>query len=184
MAHPKIISYQYNGALVDMATVSTKDESLGQGLVAAVLHVAAAGARGSRELAMELDAAHKAVDSKTSRGRYAAPFDASFSRHLLPRALAGLLQRQRRRDQALELLHAGVELLQKDEPKLLRIYGKLVMVAADAAARVRTEEGLLGWHRVEYSERRALDQIRSIVAAPQRPRGIRPRMNHSRFAFY
>jgi hypothetical protein len=62
-------------------------------------------------------------------------------------------------------------LLQTNEPKLLRIYGKLVMVAANAAARVRTEEGLFGWRRIEHSERRALDQIRSIVAAPQ---GARP----------
>jgi hypothetical protein len=167
MAQPAIISYQHKEHRVDMATVSTRDVRLGQGVAAAVLHVAAAGARGSRELAMELDAARDAVDSRTNRGGYAAPFDASFSRHLLPRALAGLLQRQRRRDQALESLHAGVDLLQKDEPELLTIYGELVMVAADAAARVRTEEGLFGWHRVEYSERRALDQIRSIVAAPR-----------------
>ena len=151
-----------------MATVSTRDVRLGQGLAAAVLHVAAAGARGSRELAMEVDAARNAVHSKTNRGGYAAPFDASFSRHLSVRVLADLLQRQRSRHLALESLHAGVELLRKDEPALLRIYGKLVMVAANAAARARTEDGFLGWQGIDYSERRALDQIRSIVAAPQR----------------
>jgi hypothetical protein len=166
------ISYQWKRPPVDMSNVSARDVHLGQGVLAAVLHVAAAGARGARELAMELKAARDAVDSETDREGHAAPFDASFSRHLSPRALADLLQRQRSRDRALESLHAGFELLQTEEPQLLRIYGELVMVAAEAAAQVRTEEGLFGWRRIEYSERRALDQIRSIVAAPHRTRGL------------
>lgn len=152
-----------------MATVSTRDVRLGLGLAAAVLHVAAAGARDSRQLALEVNAARNAVHSKTSRGGYAAPFDASFSRHLSVHALAELLQRRRSRHLALESLRTGVELLHKEEPELLELYGELVMVAANAAAEVRTEKGLLGWQRIEYSERRALDQIHSIVAAPQRP---------------
>lgn len=146
-----------------MATESIRDVRLGQGVLAAVAHVAAAGARGSRELAMELDAAHDAIHYRMNRGRYAAPFDASFSRHLSLRAFADLLPRPRLPDLALEPLQAGVELLQTEEPELLRIYGELVMVAAHAAAQVKTEDGLLGWRRIEYSERRALDQIRSIV---------------------
>jgi hypothetical protein len=166
MAHPAIIWYQHRGHRVDMATVSSRDVCLGQGVVAAVLHIAAAGARGSRELAMELDAAREAVNSAADRQRYPAPFDASFSQHLSAHAFADLLQRQRSTDLALESLHAGVKLLHTDAPKLLRMYGKLVMVAANAAARVRTEDGLFGWRRIEYSERRALDQIRSIVTRP------------------
>jgi hypothetical protein len=151
---------------VDTANVSIRDVRLGQGVVAAVLHIAAAGARGSRELAMELDAARDAVNSEAGRQRYPAPFDASFSQHLSPRAFADLLQRQRSTELTLESLHAGVKLLHTDEPELLGMYGELVMVAAHAAAQVRTEEGLFGWRRIEYSERRALHQIRSIVTPP------------------
>ena len=151
---------------MDMANVSIRDVRLGHGVVAAVLHVAAAGARGSRELAMALNAARDAVDSETGRGRYAAPFDASFSQHLTPRAFEDLRHRSMHR--ALESLHEGVvELLQPSEAELLKIYGDLVLVAAEAAAKVRTEEGLLGWRRIEYAESRALDQIRSIFAAPR-----------------
>jgi hypothetical protein len=174
MAQLAVVSSQHiKDRDVDMSKVSIRDQHLGQGVAAAVLHVAAASARGSRELAMELNAARDAVDSATDRRRYAAPFDASFSRHLSLRAFADLLQRQHSIILALEPLRASVALLRTSEPKLLKIYGRLVMVAANAAARVRTEEGLFGWSRIEHSERRALDRIRSIVAASQ---GARPHL--------
>lgn len=170
MSHPATISHQHDGHQMDIASESQSvmEVRLGQGIVAAVLHVAAAGARGSRELAMELAAARHAVDSETDHRCHGSPFDASFSRHLSPRAFADLLQRQRSTDLALEPLNAaGVELLQQGNSELLETYGKLVVAAAKAAAAVRTEEGLLRWRRVEYSERRALDEICSTVAAPQ-----------------
>src|SRR5262245_61702406 len=105
---------------MDMEYVSTRDMRLGQGVLAAVLHVAAAGARGPRELAMELDAARGAVKSKTGCEGYAAPFDAAFSQHLSRSAFAELLERPRSSDLALESLHASVELLeQAGDPELL-----------------------------------------------------------------
>ena len=137
----------------------SEGEQLQEGVLAAVVRVAAVSAPGARELVLEFDAARRWVEQsvRVSR-RLESIFAAGLSSLVLKRLVC---EQQLLPAESLNALRRGVTLLRNSSEDLSE-YQRLVLQAADAAARARTWTGLLS-SRVSHLEKDAIEEIREVL---------------------
>jgi len=145
------------GAMANQECESEHEE-IQQGVLAAVVRVAAVSAPGTRELVLEFDAARQSVERSA---RDSQRLEAIFAEGLSTLGLKRLVCQSATLSEPLTALRRSVVLL-KDSERDLSEYQRLVLKAAEAAARAHTWVGLLS-RRITYLERMALEEIRAAL---------------------
>jgi hypothetical protein len=145
---------------------SSEHDEIQQGVLAAVVRVAAVSAPGTRELVLEFDAASQAVEGSA---RDSQKLEAIFAEGLSTLGFKQFVRQSAASSESLTALRRSVVLL-KDSERDLNEYQRLVLKAAEAAAGAHTWVGLLS-RRITYLERMALEEIREALKEGDRNRG-------------
>ena len=132
-----------------------------EGVLAAVIRVASVSAPGTRELVLELKQPATRSGASFRKPSTARFLTSVFCDGLSADGLKRLMHEQLRDREQLAELKRGVDILKATHVDDLDNYQRLVLKAADAAARTQTGSGLLS-RRITYLEKIAIGEICAV----------------------
>lgn len=145
----------------DCAASGPTNDEIHDGVLAAIIHVAAVSALGARDLVLEFDSARDAIGSGRAAGLRSTILQDAFRDGLSAEALKRLVRRHSCGIERLHPLTCGLDALRRADGDIDE-YGRLVVNAVTAAARTRVGAGLLAGH-VSHAKRSAIREVRAML---------------------